>query len=72
MVEETSYEGMRKHTYSRCGVLTDTKRKYTITVHGEYPTFQGPSIPCAMGEGHTADFHIPYQFGGRFTYREPE
>ena len=73
MVVESNYMGMKSIPRNRCGVLTPTGKKYTVTVHGEYPTYTGSSVPCGLTHGHiTSKFHEPYHFGGRFPMRDPE
>ncbi len=71
MVVEQNYSHMMLASYDRCGKLTSTRRKFTVTVHGEYPTYQRPSVPCALSSGHSEDCQ-PYHFGDRFEFRNPE
>ena len=68
---EPDFMGMDKHGYARCGKLTSTGRKYTVTVHGDYPTYQGPAVPCALVSTHK-DECKPYWVGFRSGYRNPE
>ena len=71
MVTEIRYGGMSSYELERCGVLTPTRRKYTVTVHGEYPTYQGSSVPCDLLADNEHK-HTPYHFGYRFDFRDPE
>ncbi|KKL77964.1 hypothetical protein LCGC14_2029680, partial [marine sediment metagenome] len=83
MVMESNYSHMMLAPYIRCGKLTGTRRSYTVTVHGDYPTFQGAAVPCVQRAGHdTSEPFVskvrddpicrPYLFGGRFSIRDPE
>ena len=73
MVEtlEPRYVGMDRTSFLRCGKLIPTGKSYTVTVHGEYSTYQGPAVPC----DEPAQFdHVckPYNFGFGYGLRDPE
>lgn len=71
MVRELRFSDMNFEVRTRCGKLTPVLHNSTITVHGEYPVFKGPSVPCDM----VADIHHkcrPYHFGFRYGSREPQ
>lgn len=74
MVTEIHFNGMKHYDFDRCCKLTSTRRKYTVTVHGEYLTYQGPAVPCQLRAGHerTVRDCEPYSFGIRFGFRDPE
>ena len=68
---EPDFSGMTEHGYARCGKLTSTGKSYTVTVHGDYPTYQGPAVPCALVSTHEDECRS-YWIGFRSGFRDPE